>query len=132
MSFHVPEEYRLTTHPLFRSDSSYGNNGAFVIHQTNGRSLFIIASDATNWKEFGLTGIGWEHVSIHIVNNKKQFIPSWEEMCKIKDIFWDEEDVVIQYHPKKSEYINNNPYTLHLWRPVDFELPTPPKETVGI
>ena len=53
-------------------------------------------------------------------------------MCFIKDVFWDEEDVVIQYHPKKSEYVNRHENCLHLWRPVlDDPIPTPPKELVG-
>jgi hypothetical protein len=53
-------------------------------------------------------------------------------MCFIKDLFWDAEDVVIQYHPAKSEYVNMHENTLHLWRPVGKEIPTPPKELVGV
>jgi len=56
--------------------------------------------------------------------------PNWREMCFIKDLFWDEEDVVIQYHPKKSEYVNLHNNYLHLWRPIGVEIPTP-KELVG-
>jgi len=52
-------------------------------------------------------------------------------MCFIKDLFWDVEDVVIQYHPAKSEYVNRHDYCLHLWKPVDFEMLAPPKELVG-
>jgi len=52
-------------------------------------------------------------------------------MCFIKDLFWDGEDVVIQHHPKKSEYVNRHDNCLHLWRPVAVEIPTPPKELVG-
>jgi len=46
-------------------------------------------------------------------------------------LFWDAEDVVIQYHPAKSEYVNVHDNCLHLWRPVGVELPTPPRELVG-
>ena len=52
-------------------------------------------------------------------------------MCFIKGLFWDEEDVVIQYHPAKSEYVNRHEKCLHLWRPVGVEMPTPQKELVG-
>jgi hypothetical protein len=52
-------------------------------------------------------------------------------MCFIKDVFWDEEDVVIQYHPRKSEDVNRHENGLHLWRPVGKEIPTPPKALVG-
>ena len=72
-------------------------------------------------------GQGWEHVSVSLSHRT----PNWREMCFIKDLFWDEEDVVIQYHPKKSEYVNLHNNYLHLWRPIGVELPTPPKELVG-
>lgn len=47
-------------------------------------------------------------------------------MCAIKDMFFGEDERVMQFHPPKSEYINNYPYCLHLWRPVDTEIPHPP------
>jgi hypothetical protein len=53
-------------------------------------------------------------------------------MCFVKGIFWDEDDVVIQFHPRKGEYVNNHPYCLHLWRPVGITVPTPPPICVGI
>ena len=81
-------------------------------------TLPIIASDS----------LGWEHVSVSLRNRP----PSWREMCCIKDLFWDGADMVIQYHPKKSEYVNRHEATLHLWRPVlEDHIQTPPKELVG-
>jgi hypothetical protein len=50
----------------------------------------------------------------------------------IKDIFWDEDDCVIQYHPPKEDYIDNHKFCLHLWRPIGVEIPRPPKIMVGI
>ncbi|TXH71415.1 MAG: hypothetical protein E6Q83_03625 [Thiothrix sp.] len=44
---------------------------------------------------------GWEHVSVSLGNR-----------CPT----WDEEDMVIQFHPAKSEYVNLHPHALHLWR----------------
>lgn len=58
---------------------------------------------------------GWEHVSISL---RAKRLPTWEEMCLIKDIFWDDEEEVVQMHPKKSEYVNFAE-ALHLWRPVN-------------
>lgn len=71
-------------------------------------------------------GGGWEHVSVSYPNR----CPTWEEMCKVKDMFWNEDECVVEYHPPKSERVNKHPYCLHLWRKVgeDFELP--PKEYV--
>lgn len=52
-------------------------------------------------------------------------------MCKVKDLFWEPEDWVVQYHPAKSEYISNHPGCLHLWQPLNEKLPTPPSIMVG-
>lgn len=71
---------------------------------------------------------GWEHVTV--AGNHK--VPDWELMCKIKDIFWSEEECCIEYHPRKSQYINNNEYCLHIWRPVDEMLPEPPTILLGL
>lgn len=64
----------------------------------------------------------WEHVSVSHYNR----CPYWKEMCFVKNLFWDEEETVIQYHPKKSEYINIHNYVLHLWKPVNIDIPLPP------
>ena len=84
------------------------------------------------------SGMDWEHVSVHIqtkTNLRKKSTartPTWAEMCRIKEIFWNQEDTVVQYHPPKSEYVNNHPHVLHLWRPTKEDLPRPPAITVGI
>lgn len=71
-------------------------------------------------------GGGWEHVSVSLPNR----CPTWEEMCRFKDIFWKDDEVVMQLHPSKNDYINNHSYCLHLWRPVNETIPTPPKAFV--
>lgn len=53
-------------------------------------------------------------------------------MCFIKDLFFGPNECVMQLHPPKSEYINNHPYCLHLWRPQNIEIPRPPQIMVGI
>lgn len=108
------ENYRLRDRELemygYNGDSG---NGVFKVF-VHGKSFFVIASN----------GGGWEHVSVHRANGK---IPTWEEMCAIKDFFFKEEEVVVQYHPKKSEYVNIHQGCLHLWRPLNEKMPTPPK-----
>jgi len=116
MSFHVPEKHRLKTGP-YGSPNGIGNYGAFMIPHR--RKVFrCIASNEC----------GWEHVSVSLSDR----CPTWREMCAIKAIFWDADDVVIQYHPTEKEYINNHPYCLHLWRPIGQTVPTPPAILVGI
>lgn len=67
-------------------------------------------------------GEGWEHVSVSY-NNR---CPTWDEMCRVKEAFFLPEEVVIQYHPRKSEYVNHHPYCLHLWRKYGEDFETPP------
>lgn len=122
MTFKVPNEFRVRTGPLGSTDQD-GNNGVFLIPRDKKRSKSyrynVIASDE----------LGWEHISVTLHNRNR--CATWKEMCWIKDIFWDEDDTVIQYHPAKEDYVNYHPYCLHLWRPIDVELPKPPKIFVG-
>lgn len=122
--FKVKEEYRIKN-GIMASDSSYGNNGAFSIKHPKIADywFYAIASD----------GEGWEHVSVSLVstNRKVERCPTWEEMCFVKKEFWSDTDCVVQYHPPKSEYVNNHQYCLHLWRPIDRELSMPPSILVG-
>lgn len=118
MSFHAPNQYRIRN-GRFRTDEGHGNNGAFFIPTRPGQTpLKVIASD----------GEGWEHVSISLPDR----CPSWAEMCRIKALFWDDEDAVMQLHPPRSDWVNNHQFCLHLWRPMQSAIPLPPSLMVGI
>jgi len=71
-------------------------------------------------------GDGWDHVSVSTCRG----CPRWEEMCYIKNKFFNESECVIQYHPAKENYVNNHPYCLHMWKPQNIEIPVPPKYMV--
>ena len=76
-------------------------------------------------------GGGWEHISI----DGKNRMPAWDEMCQLKEMFFTEDECCVQYHPPKSEYVNNIPYCLHIWKPIEQYsgvLPIPPSLLVGI
>ena len=75
-------------------------------------------------------GGGWEHVSV--CPYKRSYTPSWDDMCALKDMFFHEDETVVQYHPAKSEYVNNMPNCLHLWRSINTDFPVPPSIMVGI
>lgn len=63
---------------------------------------------------------GYEHVS---VSPKRKFkTPTWDDMCVLKDIFFEEEEEVYQIHPKKSEYVDMVNNCLHLWKPIGHEI----------
>jgi len=95
-----------------------GQDGLAVAVQKNSMLYKIIAS----W------GGRWDHVSISLENR----CPTWDEMCWAKDLFWNSEETVIQYHPSKSSYINNHPFCLHLWKPQHQTIPLPSVDFVGI
>jgi hypothetical protein len=68
----------------------------------------------------------WEHVSVSLPNR----CPTWAEMCFVKNLFWEDHECVVQFHPPRSEYVNLHPFCLHLWRHRD-GFPTPPSHLVG-
>lgn len=130
MSFHVPELARDTSHPFLGSDSSYGNNGVFHLESPEpGWHLVLICSDGSD--PDAPEGDGWEHVSIHARRGERMRTPTWKEMSYAKNLCWDDEDVVMQLHPRKSEYVNCHAHVLHLWRPRHALIPTPPSILVG-
>lgn len=75
-------------------------------------------------------GGGWEHVSIS--PTRKSYTPSWDDMCRLKEVFFKDDEAVIQIHPPKSEYVNNMPNCLHLWRCTYKDMVLPPAILVGI
>lgn len=137
MSFHVPELARDIEHPILGTTSADGNNGAFHLESPEpGWRLALICSDGTD--PHAPEGDGWEHVSVHAyrrvvaVSSPAQMrTPTWKEMSYVKRLCWDGEDVVMQLHPRESEYVNCHPHVLHLWRSRTREIPTPPSILVG-
>lgn len=128
MSIHVPNKYRVRT-GWHGSDDSIGNNGAFFVPNGIGRApLQVIASDGLVVPDEHQALAGWEHVSVSLPDR----CPTWAEMCRIKELFWDDEDTVVQFHPPRSQYVNNHPYCLHLWRPLHAAIPLPPSILVGV
>jgi hypothetical protein len=93
------------------------HNGAFRVIGPCAAELRILATHGIDSKPW------WEHVSV----STEKRPPNWQEMCFVKDEFWQDDEWVVQYHPGKSENINCHPYTLHLWRPRDVDLPRPPR-----
>jgi len=130
----APEQYRVKKGSVLASDESYGNNGFFVIPHPKIFSYFLNCQISD--------GMGWEHVSITLTQHltlhgsKTKVLPvkrcpTWEDMCYVKDIFWNEDECVIQYHPPKSQYVSCHPYCLHLWKPTMLAIPVPESILVG-
>jgi hypothetical protein len=143
--FHVPELARDTTHPMLGTTAADGNNGAFDLESPEpGWRLALICSDGSEAPE--QMEWQWEHVSVHAYRARSSDVvgllgraesvpktrtPTWKEMSYVKRLCWDGEDVVVQFHPRESEYVNCHPHVLHLWRPKLQPIPTPPSILVG-
>lgn len=108
--------------------------GNFILKSPFGSYLFIMSSKACDetWKEVGLPLPSFDHVSVSVGGaDKQKRLPTWDEMNWVKDLFWDAEETAVQYHPKKSEYVNFNPWVLHLWSIPSEPYRLPPIETIG-
>jgi hypothetical protein len=111
-------------HPDFWVSEPGDNFGAFdAVPGPSGEWLRIIVSDGKL--------DGWEHVSVSLARAGRARLPNWEEMCFVKNMFWELDDCVVQYHPPLSKSINNY-RVLHLWRSTRHEFPQPPMELIGI
>jgi len=87
--------------------------GAFMIRSPiDGGDLKVIAS----------SGEGWDHVSVSRANR----CPNWTEMEHVKRLFFKDEETAMQLHVPPAEHLSLHPYCLHLWRPLDCEIPKPP------
>ena len=100
---------------------SVGPDGGmgFVIlkgHTVNGAATAV-------WSNGG----GWDHVSISYPDRT----PTWDEMKRAKEIFFEGFEAAIEIHPPQSEYVNAHDHCLHIWRPQKETLPLPPYWMVG-
>jgi hypothetical protein len=96
---------------LFKSTAASGFNGCFIIPR-GGRKLTVIVSDE----------VGWDHVSVSLKNRT----PTWDDMVYIKNLFWDDSETVLQFHPPKSDYVNIHKHCLHLWKNQRTPVELPP------
>lgn len=68
-------------------------------------------------------GGGWDHVSVSYPKR----CTTWEEMCKIKEVFFLPDECCVEFHPAAEDYVNFHQYCLHIWRPQNVAIPKPPK-----
>lgn len=92
-------------------------------HQGSDGCLAVLESwSEEEYRIIASTGRNWDHVSVSLADR----VATWEEMCMIKELFFNEEECVIQYHPPRSKYVNVHPNCLHLWKPQRHTIPMPP------
>jgi len=107
------EKYRVETRPEIAA--FFEQNNSYIIGD------YIISVDGSNQKFHVMASIDenqWEHVSVSVFTSDR--LPKWNEMARIKDLFWKEEAYVLQFHPAKSDKVNLVDNCLHLWRNMDY------------
>jgi hypothetical protein len=132
------EANRITTGALASQPNERA--GAFMFKLADQRQetyLMVIATDGAGAPQDDPT-MQWEHVSVHVKFDTgkkiKERTPSWDEMCLIKELFFDPEERVMQFHPPVTEYVNNHLHVLHLWKMmpgVTHSMPWPNPLLVG-
>jgi hypothetical protein len=124
VSFRVPEFARMTDGPMGTRPCE-GLYGAFMLDSPEpGWQLCAIATDGQDPDV--PDAHAWEHVSVHARRRQQTRIPTWREMCHVKDLFWESGDLVVQFHPRRADYVNTHEHVLHLWRYRLGDVPTPP------
>ncbi len=116
---HDLDQYRLHTRPSPHPYASPAGAsfGSFAIPLEGSRRLIVVSSGRPHEGDGG-----WEHVSVSLPNR----CPTWEEMCRVKRLFWKDDECVVQFHPPEAANINVHNYCLHLWRWLGGEFPMPP------
>ena len=122
------DEIKQTSGMVIKKEGKDGFGGTvFPIEYKNGKVKIV--KDINKALHFMFSwGCGFEHLSVSTPIQ----CPTWEQMCKMKDIFWRDDEVCMQLHPKKEDYVNCMQYCLHIWRPIDKEIPMPPSIMVGL
>lgn len=110
---------------LFSLKAPSGADLAIGAHTGNGPMVLVDLADGHR-EVLSDAATGWEHVVVHVEGRTA----TWEEMCFVKALFWEEEECAIEYHPKASEYVNARE-CLHLWRPLHAAIPMPSVEVVA-
>lgn len=109
----LSDEIYRAVHPTWGSSPKRATFGYFQVGFLRVISGGLVTEDDHDFP--------WEHVSVSLANR----CPTWDEMCRIKNMFWRPDETVIQFHPRQQEYINRHEFVLHLWRNVatDHQLP---------
>lgn len=92
---------------LTTAEREYGD-GTFLLHDRKHFASVIYSLENHEGKEVF-------HVSISPFGKR---MPTWDDMCDLKDAFFEDEERAYQIHPKKSEYVNVSENCLHLWSAV--------------
>ena len=61
----------------------------------------------------------WLHVSASRDGGYPGMLPTWEDMHEVKRVFCGVDAEAYMVLPPEDHYVNDHPFVLHLWIPVD-------------
>ena len=101
-----------------------GVMGAFLVMGPKGSRPAIISMASIEFE------VRLEAVNVSVANSPT---PNWgRDKASVKDLFWGEDECVVQYHPPRSEYVHTTVLLRRLWKPLNAViLQLPPAILIG-
>ena len=101
-----------------RTDKEIANKGVWNIRSLPiGMTGFIKLPDCKTCTVIWTRNEGgYDHVSV--TPKHKTYMPTWDDMCLLKDIFFKEQEEAYQFHPPTGHNVNTIHNCLHLWKPT--------------
>jgi hypothetical protein len=109
------DRWRDTRPQIMERYGSFGGGGEGVFcvpSKRDAKTLYIVVS----------SDLGWDHVSV----SRRDRVPNWYEMEQVKRLFFEDHEIVLQYHVPDAVKVNIMANCLHLWRPQAVRFPVPP------
>ena len=56
---------------------------------------------------------------LHVSASREGMLPTWEDMREVKQVFCGSDVEAYMVLPSEERYVNDHPFVLHLWLPID-------------
>ena len=124
------EDFRVKDGPLATSKEDSAEHGMFVLPLKKDTLAICVVTSGRH----GEIDTGWEHVSFHVRYKsrtrkkvkEKSRLPKHEEMLCIRNVFWDQDEPVVQVLGNDGDGF---PYNVHLWSASKKLISIPSSET---
>jgi len=119
-NLHTLNCYRRTDRDVIAHYGTTGDDrfGVFEVPSAIDRQPMIVIASS---------GDGWDHVSV----SRRTRCPNWREREQVKRLFFRDDETAMQLHVPPAEHVSCHPFCLHLWRPLNCDIPPPPAEFVA-
>jgi hypothetical protein len=109
---------------LLRANRWRVRTGKYASEDVDGwNGVFLVPIDGELYHVMIGDGMGWKHLSV--TNAQRKVLPTWSAMARLKACFFGDDEWAVQYFPAADDYVNDHPFCLHIWMPLDETLPHP-------